>query len=135
MLKTNHRSLLYLNAIPSGKVLREELTIQEYDFDVQHIAGVENVVADSFSRLVEATKVPLADVLALRKRKGGGKSTDNVFEDLRLSDEAYDNISRVHNSWMGHRGVEATMKLLQGEGLTWHGMRKDIAAFVKQCPS
>jgi hypothetical protein len=36
---------------------------------------------------------------------------------------------------MGHRGVEATMKLLQGEGLTWHGMRKDIAAFVKQCPS
>ena len=56
MLKTNHRSLLYLNALPSGKVLREELAIQEYDFDVLQIAEVKNVVADSFSRLVEATR-------------------------------------------------------------------------------
>ncbi len=57
MLKTNHRSLLYLNALPSGKVLREELAIQEYDFDVLQIAEVKNVVADFFfSRLVEATR-------------------------------------------------------------------------------
>ena len=34
MLETNNRSLLYLNALPSGKVLREELAIQEYDFNV-----------------------------------------------------------------------------------------------------
>jgi len=56
MLETNHRNLFYLNALPSGKVLREELAIQEYDFDVLQIAEVKNVVADSFSRLVEATR-------------------------------------------------------------------------------
>jgi len=36
---------------------------------------------------------------------------------------------------MGHRGIDATHKLLQDEGVNWKGMRKDIAAFVKQCPT
>ena len=100
-LKTDHANLLYINVPPSSKVLRWKLAIQEYNFDAAHVPGLQNVVADSFSRLVEAKKVPLADVLALRKRKGGGKSTDSVLEDLRLPDDVYDTIARVHNSWMG----------------------------------
>ncbi len=43
MLKTNHRNLFYLNALPSVKVLREELAIQEYDFDVLQIAEIKNL--------------------------------------------------------------------------------------------
>jgi len=134
-LKTDHANLLYINVPPSSKVLRWKLAIQEYNFDAAHVPGLQNVVADSFSRLVEAKKVPLADVLALRRRKGGGKSTDSVLEDLRLPDDVYDTIARVHNSWMGHRGIDATVKLLQDEGVSWKNIRKDVAAFIQQCPS
>jgi hypothetical protein len=40
-------------------------------YDVQHIcsAGVKNIVADSFSRLVESTKVPIGDILAINESK------------------------------------------------------------------
>ena len=51
IIKTDHRNLLYLNNEASPKVLRWKWDIQQYNFDVQHIAGEHNVAADLFSRL------------------------------------------------------------------------------------
>ena len=34
-------------------VVRWKLALMEYDFDIEHKAGVKNVVADLLSRLVE----------------------------------------------------------------------------------
>ena len=34
-------------------VVRWKLALMQYDFDIEHIAGVKNVVADLLSRLVE----------------------------------------------------------------------------------
>ena len=50
-IKTDHRNLLYLNNEASPKVLRWKWDIQQYNFDVLHIAGEHNVAADLFSRL------------------------------------------------------------------------------------
>jgi hypothetical protein len=56
-LLTDHRNLTFLSN-PSGakgtseKVVRWRIAIQEYDFDITHIAGHKNIVADNFSRLV-----------------------------------------------------------------------------------
>ncbi len=50
-LKTDHKNLIYINTEGSPKVKRWKLQIQEFDFDIEHVAGVDNVVADSFSRL------------------------------------------------------------------------------------
>ena len=62
-LKTDHANLLYMNIPPSSKVLRWKLAIQEYDFDVYHIPGPDNIAADAFSRLMDpsdqATTLPL----------------------------------------------------------------------------
>ena len=40
-LKTDHANLLYLNVPPSSKVLRWKLAIQEFDCEVEHLAGVK----------------------------------------------------------------------------------------------
>ena len=50
-LMTDHANLIYLKDSSDPKVLRWMVSIQEYDFDVQHIKGVDNKVADAFSRL------------------------------------------------------------------------------------
>ena len=63
-LKTDHANL-YLNVLSPNKVLRWKLVVQEYDIDVEHIACVKNIVADSFSRLLDTTKVPIGDVVAI----------------------------------------------------------------------
>jgi hypothetical protein len=49
-LRTDHRNLIYLNAQASAKVTRWKLAIQEYDFLIEHIPGVDNIVADGMSR-------------------------------------------------------------------------------------
>jgi transposase InsO family protein len=72
-LRTDHRNLIFLNAQASAKVTRWKLAIQEYDFDIEHIAGVLNFVADQMSRLCadgkaetfSATKDTVAACLAL----------------------------------------------------------------------
>ena len=52
---------------------------------------------------------------------------------IRLSDNVYDTIVRVHNSSIGHRGIDAavyckTMAISEN-------IRKDVGTFIQQCPS
>jgi len=131
-LKTDHANLLYLNVPPSNKVLRWKLAIQEYDIDVEHIAGVKNIVADSFSRLLDATKVPIGDVLAISDDR---ESEADHSARTPLPAPVYDLIAGVHNSWIGHRGIDATCKLITKEGASWKGMRRDVSKFIRQCPT
>ena len=131
-LKTDHANLLYLNVPPSNKVLRWKLAIQEYDIDVEHIAGVKNIVADSFSRLLDATKVPIGDVLAI---SDDHESEADHSARTPLPAPVYDLIAGVHNSWIGHRGIDATCKLLTKEGASWKGMMRDVSKFIRQCPT
>ena len=46
VLQTDHKNLTYINYGNSAKIIRWKLHIQEFDFDVEHIAGKENEVAD-----------------------------------------------------------------------------------------
>ena len=50
-IRTDHRNLLYLNEAGSRKVLSWKLDIQQFNFDVEHIPGRDNDIADAFSRL------------------------------------------------------------------------------------
>ena len=52
ILRTDHRNLLYLNEAGSSKVTRWKVEIQNYQFKIEHIPGVENIPADAFSRLI-----------------------------------------------------------------------------------
>ena len=51
VLQTDHLNLVYVNNEASPKVKRWKLALQEYNFDIEHIPGKRNVVADAFSRM------------------------------------------------------------------------------------
>jgi len=65
LLKTDHANLTYINTNSKQKVQRWKLAIQEYDFDIEHIKGENNIAADAFSRLCTPTEPLENDVETL----------------------------------------------------------------------
>ncbi len=78
--------------------------LQAFDYRVVHIPGRENVVADGMSRCFVGVEV------AHREE-----------------------IERVHNAIVGHRGERATERLLRVGGVVWSTMRHDIEEFIQAC--
>lgn len=50
-VETDHRNLIWMDKAESPKVIRWRLSLQQYDFNVTHIPGKTNMVADALSRL------------------------------------------------------------------------------------
>ena len=121
-LKTDHKNLLYLNEEASAKVQRWKLATQEYDFTAEHIEGTSNIVADAFSRIGNFGEAAVTqEVLCL-------------LDDFRISDKHYRLISKVHNSMVGHHGIDKTMNKLKLQGHEWLYMREHVRRFIKLCP-
>jgi hypothetical protein len=115
-LRTDHRNLTFLDKATSSRVRRWKLAMQEYDFDVEHIAGTSNFVADALSRdLPHSIKESLA------------------ADELRVPDREYKLINAVHNRIAGHHGVERTLAKLSSQGQTWTGMRLHVKHYIRKC--
>jgi hypothetical protein len=52
LLQTDNNNLTYINSGETPKIVRWRISLQEFDFQVEHIPGKENMVADNFSRWV-----------------------------------------------------------------------------------
>jgi hypothetical protein len=126
-LLTDHKNLIYIDSETSQKVKRWKLAIQEYDFDIQHIPGRLNVIADAFSRLkdipedlvhwmntsdaqlkVDTTKI----ARSLAKLMAPTEETIQWMDDYHIPEEAVQDISRHHNAFVGHHGVQRTLERL-----------------------
>ena len=118
-LFTDHKNLVYLNMEGSPKVKRWKLAIQEFDFDIVHIAGEMNDLADRLSRACLSTKEQAVASLTMTSR---------------IPTDKYKLISAVHNSTAGHLGVENTLRKLKMKGTTWKDMRAHIRTFIRRCP-
>jgi len=74
--------------------MRWKLMIQEYDFDIEHVAGEENDIADAFSRLVAMPR---------------HKDIDEVFAHSNVikyvPEDNHAIISKFRNTNVGHFGV------------------------------
>jgi hypothetical protein len=116
-LRTDHKNLTYVNDPPSPKVRRWKITLQEYDFSIEHIPGKDNIAADAFSRLLPIS----AEVLCILK---GNK----------IPQDKYKLLSSVHNTVVGHHGVERMITKLRTQRLEWKEMREQARTFIDNCP-
>ncbi|CAN0457144.1 unnamed protein product [Pylaiella littoralis] len=125
-IRTDHKNLTYINLESSQKVRRWKMFLQEFNFDLEHVAGQNNPVADAFSRLCYSDAKPAK-----------GDPRDNAVlasDDSKIPDAEYRKIARVHNSRSGHFGLEKTLEALRQSDQTWKGIRRHIKQFIKQCP-
>jgi hypothetical protein len=131
VLRTDHKNLTYLNFAGSAKVYRWKLSIQGFDFDIEHIAGKDNIVADVMSRLCPMMDATPEQVNALFEGHEEYLNTDG-----RLDTTIQKAIAKYHNSTVGHHGVEATIRQMDKAQVPhWPFMRKHIAHFIKYlCP-
>jgi transposase InsO family protein len=140
-LQTDHQNLTFLNTGTSPKVQRWKLAIQTYDFDIEHIPGEENIIADSLSRLCEEVSKtssllpPSAhQLLALEAEEQPSSSSSSSKTQFSTPPSKHKLISKVHNATAGHHGVEKTLEKLTRQGYNWLHMRSHVKYFILQCP-
>jgi hypothetical protein len=128
-VRTDHRNLTFLNSDTNPKVKRWKLEMQEYDFDIEYLPGEKNVVADAFSRLLPVNN----DVERICIIEN---SEEHIFllDEFTIPEVVYEKIKKVHNSKVGHHGVERTLKKLHDQKESWKYMREHIRKFIKMCP-
>ena len=147
-IQTDHENLTRHKVTGSPKVIRWQLDIQQYDYTISHIKGVDNVVADQFSRLCEREDIEYCaaldpDECIMQYLPADiDESKHETFIELaalsepitRIPDTAYKAIGQVHNSTSGHHGVERTLLKLVRVGNKWPYMREHIRLFIQKCP-
>jgi hypothetical protein len=139
-IHTDHKNLTYLNAGQSDKVKRWSLELQEFDYTLEHISGIDNMVADTFSRLCPDLGKVEETPHQVNMIQSNGSNTLTP-----IPTEVYDLISKVHNAEVGHFGVDRTLKLIRMStererpqqnsigGLSGAQMRRYVRQFVMQC--
>ena len=142
---TDHKNNTLTRDNGSDKVLRWDLYLQAFDFDKKYIEGVKNVVTDDFSRLCAVSDKN--QFLTLLEEIEEPLSTEylNLLTEpkdelallvvpKKISQDTYRKLSQIHNSSVGHLGVERTLAKLRRSNNIWEGMRSDVIAFIRGCP-
>ncbi|KAG9392771.1 Chromo (CHRromatin Organization MOdifier) domain [Carpediemonas membranifera] len=110
----DHRNLVYMDRSLNSKVIRWSLALSEYSFDIVHVPGSDNSVADTLSRLVHL---------------------DETSVEPSPPPEAHrESFQEAHGGDAGHLGRDATCKRIIAADKGWPGMRRDVTAWIRQCP-
>jgi transposase InsO family protein len=120
---TDHKNLTFIKQASNPMIVRWHLALQELDFEILFVPGVDNVIADAMSRLCINNKpeVPTSILSAIHGQ-------------YVINNENYQNISKVHNAMVGHGGVERTLRKLRDLNLSWNNMRLDVKTYIRECP-
>ena len=163
-LRTDHANLTYINNEGKQKVQRWKLALQEYDFYIEHIKGVDNIVADRLSRFceyeTEDDKIRLNNIIF----EGDVDHIQNFHQDKPqqtkprvtrhmeeihkhvIPSDRYKIISACHNTAIGHFGVQETINKvrkrldnltnskIQNKDWSTTELRRDVTAFIHRCP-
>jgi len=135
IIHTDHKNLTYINDSVNAMVVRWKLYLQEYTFKIQYIKGLDNVVADNFSRLCileETVRSDISEEVMLQLIEKDERFY--VLSDLsKVPNKAKHIIKKYHSSKVGHHGVERTIQKLQSSGKNWTNMRQHVRTFIARC--
>lgn len=111
---TDHQNIVYLmrRATVSPKVMRWRIALQDFNLQIQHVPGEENVIADMMSR-----EFPASELNSLR-------------EEIPEEEQAI--LDSIHGGTAGHNRI-ATMRRLAGP--QWPRVRKYAPLWVEDCPT
>ncbi len=105
------------------KIVRMRVFLQSFKFDVAHVKGKENVFADWLSRMYPEDAEQRNELLQICEE----------VEQVQPKDEIDATIARVHNSSMGHHGVQRTWMLLNKHVPSHNIPIRIIQDYVSRC--
>jgi len=108
ILETDHNNLLWMEASLVPKIIRWRVFLQSFSFQIRHIAGKNNLVADYLSRMHEETE---AEVILAQIESSEPIIPDIEAEHVRNIDPDR-LLFQVHGGRMGHLGARETWKQL-----------------------
>ena len=134
VVETDHKNLCFLYKSDNPKVVRWRTRLSEYTFEVVHIAGVDNPVADALSRchpvhVSVAGSVDSSQVAGAVKRVPGGLAE----RPASLDDAIVKTIQYVHGEVAGHRQVQATIDKLLRAGYNRPNLQREVEYVVGNC--
>jgi hypothetical protein len=142
--RTDHKNNILSRSTGSDKVMRWDLYLQGFQIKKEYIKGEENAISDTFSRLCAVSDPneyvhPIMeadlDIETLHYlNEVEVETVAAVAEIKRLSTEIHSKISKIHNSRVGHHGVDRSIKKLIKLKQTWPTMKVDVISFIKACP-
>ena len=150
-IMTDHKNLVYINDAGASKVKRWKLLIQDYNFDIIHVPGKDNIIADLLSRLCllyeltpdeqlneEGELTEAQRIFSINFKNLDECDVDAEWSELpigryhlmpvqeisevSLPQDVYDEIKAVHNSLAGHSGVKRTLAKLRKRGSSLNGL-------------
>ena len=144
----------------SSRQQRHLSAISEFTTDIRHVSGKNNTVADCLSRATTANAVSLGiDYTDMARAQSASldvqayKTAVTSLEiiNTKVSDQGPELLCDISTGFprpivppdfrrsvfntvhsLAHSGVKATVKLIS-EKFVWHGMRKQVSSWVKQC--
>ena len=125
--RTDHRPLLAMIKSPplNSRHARYLQSLEEYNFQLNHVPGKENIVADTLSRSCPTVDPDQSD-------KSFSCSTFSQREKRIVPpDQILETIRRHHE--YGHLGVKKTVSSILNSNLYFPGMFSKVRRFVNQC--
>lgn len=142
-VKTDHANLRYMEKSINKKVGRWWSELTNYQMEIEHTPGAENVVADGLSRLPDsrATEPIEAETTSPtflfsqtedqeNKEKKDEPQTEKVFQ----KDEAFEAaFIKNHNAITGHMGIDETVKKIRKEMPNDPQLREKVKERIQSC--
>lgn len=100
LVRSDHKPLVYLFSLkdPSSRLTRIRLDLEEYSFELVHIKGTENVVADALSRITidELKHLATVKIDTLRINKMTTRSMTKQIQPNKKTDSSSNNQDAHH---------------------------------------
>ena len=162
-IETDHKNLLWLDtyARANRKLARWRMILMEYTFNIRHVEGKNNIIADVLSRAIQPDQAAINQVQPI---------DDSLLQEVKLSQQRYktkewdttykikqdmyvtkdisefivipsDDHALIHriihlahgDTLTGHMGVNRTLGELAAAGFFWPTMHLDVSKQLDSC--
>ena len=105
---------------------------QENPNPILNLADSEHPITDRSHLDIMENGSPIDDLQPDSDNQDGNLNTSQQSE---TDEQRYKWFTSVHNAWLGHRGLSATLDLLKKQGCVWTNIRTDVANMIMKCPT
>jgi transposase InsO family protein len=118
-------------------------TLLDYDFQIIHRPGIQNILPDALSRLfapentLEGGKSTSKTIITSRiTRSNGSTMVSRMMMPADLVTPAPEERQKLllDTHLEGHRGAQAIVTALHSDGIHWTKLKEDALEIVRQCP-